>query len=206
MGGWDFALRDLRGRLECRPGVPVGRTARVSGITSAYQPGPSLHTSDDSPVLGFAHWALGMFSVQACRYGPESPLRQRHPARQRDGGCRVLLERSRPADQKDGRTHLAYKAEHAVDPETGAVVALTVQLADRGDTVSMTTTLAEAGCTVTELAGAGGTSGRGGTSGDGRRSRRGTGRGGQGVSQQAGARGPGPSIACLRTSRRCPCS
>ena len=54
---------------------------------------------------------------------------------------------------KDGRTHLAYKAEHAVDLETGAVVALTVQPADRGDTASMTNTLAEAGSTVTELAG-----------------------------------------------------
>ena len=60
---------------------------------------------------------------------------------------------ARITKMKDGRTHLAYKAEHAVDLETGAVVALTVQPADRGDTASMTTTLAEAGCTVTELAG-----------------------------------------------------
>ena len=54
---------------------------------------------------------------------------------------------------KDGRTHLAYKAEHAVDLETGAVVALTVQPADRGDTASLSATLAEAGCTATEMAG-----------------------------------------------------
>jgi transposase len=60
---------------------------------------------------------------------------------------------ARITKMKDGRTHLAYKAEHAVDLETGAVVALTVQPADRGDTVSMTATLAEAGSTVTELAG-----------------------------------------------------
>jgi transposase len=60
---------------------------------------------------------------------------------------------ARITKMKDGRTHLAYKAEHAVDLETGAVVALTVQPADRGDTVSLTSTLAEAGCTVTELAG-----------------------------------------------------
>jgi transposase len=60
---------------------------------------------------------------------------------------------ARITKMKDGRTHLAYKAEHAVDLDTGAVVALTVQPADRGDTVSMRTTLAEAGCTVTELAG-----------------------------------------------------
>ena len=53
---------------------------------------------------------------------------------------------------KDGRTHLAYKAEHAVDLEMGAV-ALTVQRANRGDTASMPATLAEAGCTVTGMAG-----------------------------------------------------
>ena len=35
---------------------------------------------------------------------------------------------------KDGRTHLAHKAEHAVDLDTGAIVAVTVQGADRGDT------------------------------------------------------------------------
>lgn len=44
---------------------------------------------------------------------------------------------------KDGRTHLAHKAEHAVDLETGAIVAVTVQPADRGDTTSLWTTLAE---------------------------------------------------------------
>jgi transposase len=45
---------------------------------------------------------------------------------------------------KDGRTHLAHKAEHAVDMETGAVVAVTLQPADRGDTTSLEETLEEA--------------------------------------------------------------
>ncbi len=38
---------------------------------------------------------------------------------------------------KDGRTHLAHKAEHAVDLETGAIVAVTVQGADQGDTTTL---------------------------------------------------------------------
>ena len=42
---------------------------------------------------------------------------------------------------KDGRTHLAHKAEHAVDLETGAVVGVTVQDADAGDTKTMSETL-----------------------------------------------------------------
>jgi transposase len=46
---------------------------------------------------------------------------------------------------KDGTTHLAHKAEHAVDLETGAVVAATLQGADQGDTTTLGRTVAEAG-------------------------------------------------------------
>jgi transposase len=42
---------------------------------------------------------------------------------------------------KDGRTHLAHKAEHAVDMETGAIVAVTVQDADEGDTTTIVDTV-----------------------------------------------------------------
>jgi len=42
---------------------------------------------------------------------------------------------------KDGRTHLAHKAEHAVDLQTGAIVAVTLQPADRGDTTSIEQTI-----------------------------------------------------------------
>ena len=45
---------------------------------------------------------------------------------------------------KAGRTHLAHKAEHAVDLETGAVVSVTVQDADDGDTTTMVETLSTA--------------------------------------------------------------
>jgi len=58
---------------------------------------------------------------------------------------------ARISKMKDGRTHLAHKAEHAVDMETGAVVAVTLQEADKGDTTTVKATLAEAGETVAEL-------------------------------------------------------
>jgi transposase len=45
---------------------------------------------------------------------------------------------------KDGRTHLAHKAEHAVDLDTGAIVGVTVQDADEGDTTTSRETLIEA--------------------------------------------------------------
>ena len=42
---------------------------------------------------------------------------------------------------KDGRTHLAYKAEHAVDLESEAIVATTVTFADQSDPQSGPVTL-----------------------------------------------------------------
>ena len=42
---------------------------------------------------------------------------------------------------KDGRTHLAHKAEHAIDLDSGAMVAVTLQGADRGDTTSLVETV-----------------------------------------------------------------
>ena len=49
------------------------------------------------------------------------------------------------AKMKDGRTHLAHKAEHAVDLETGALVAVTLHGADVGDTTSLLATALAAG-------------------------------------------------------------
>jgi transposase len=58
---------------------------------------------------------------------------------------------ARIAKMKDGTTHLAHKAEHAVDMETGAVIAVTLQAADLGDTTTMNETLAETAETVAHL-------------------------------------------------------
>src|SRR5260370_36564984 len=52
---------------------------------------------------------------------------------------------ARIAKMKDGSTHLAHKAEHAVDLSSGALLAVTLQGADQGDTTTMHQTLAEAG-------------------------------------------------------------
>jgi transposase len=54
---------------------------------------------------------------------------------------------------KDGRTHLAHKVEHAVDISSGAVVAVTVQSADAGDTATGGETLCEAGEQIATVAG-----------------------------------------------------
>jgi hypothetical protein len=54
-----------------------------------------------------------------------------------DGSCAKVTQ------IKDGRTHLADKAEHAVDLETGAIVTVTLQGADEGDTTTIVDTVTE---------------------------------------------------------------
>src|SRR5204863_6292167 len=65
-----------------------------------------------------------------------------------DGDARI-------AKMKDGRTHLAHKAEHAVDLDTGAVVAVTLQRADKGDTTRSDERRGGAGMPGPDQAGAG---------------------------------------------------
>ena len=50
----------------------------------------------------------------------------------------------RLGSREDGTTHLAYKPEHAVDLDTGAVVAAELHPADEGDTTTLSKTLAKA--------------------------------------------------------------
>jgi len=59
---------------------------------------------------------------------------------------------ARITKMKDGRTHLAHKAEHAVDMDTGALVAVTLQGADLGDTTTVHKTVASAKQNVSEAA------------------------------------------------------
>src|SRR5690348_18381177 len=66
------------------------------------------------------------------------------PHRRRQGKRPSTAEWASPTDPeakiaklKDRRTHLAYKPEHAVDLDTGAIVAAQVQAADRGGTAAL---------------------------------------------------------------------
>src|SRR5271157_2267406 len=60
---------------------------------------------------------------------------------------------ARIAKMKDGRTHLAHKVEHAVDFSSGAVVGVTLQPADAGDTATGRETVCEAGEQIATVAG-----------------------------------------------------
>jgi transposase len=58
---------------------------------------------------------------------------------------------ARIAKMKDGRTHLAHKAEHAVDMDSQAIAAVTLQPADRGDTESLGETVEAAVSNLLEV-------------------------------------------------------
>jgi transposase len=55
------------------------------------------------------------------------------------------------AKMKDGRTHFAYKNEHAVDLQSGAVIAAEIHAADQGDTSTVGETLGQASESLREL-------------------------------------------------------
>jgi hypothetical protein len=58
---------------------------------------------------------------------------------------------ARIARMKDGTTHLAYKPEHAVDLDTGAIVAAPIHAADEGDVATLPATLKAAAENLAEI-------------------------------------------------------
>ena len=91
--------------------------------------------------------------------GMENPTREQlarlDRKRKKKGSNQEWMSPSDPdariTKMKDGRTHLAHKAEHAVDLTSGALVALTLQAADQGDTTTIQQTLEEAQVAAREV-------------------------------------------------------
>ncbi|HET7441083.1 MAG TPA: transposase [Terriglobales bacterium] len=84
----------------------------------------------------------------------EAALRRMDRRRSKKGSNADWINPHDPEAQitrlKDGRTALAYKAEHAVDMDTGAIVAVTAHGGAAGDTASIQETLPAAGEAVAE--------------------------------------------------------
>ena len=84
--------------------------------------------------------------------GMENPTREQlarlDRKRKKKGSNQEWMSPSDPdariTKMKDGRTHLAHKAEHAVDLTSGALLAVTLQPANEGDTTTIHKTLQEA--------------------------------------------------------------
>lgn len=99
----------------------------------------------------------------ACAAGIEDPTREqvaRFDRKRKKKGSNDEWKHPKDPDaritkMKDGRTHLAHKAEHAVDLSSGAVLAVTVQAANEGDTATIHRTLAEAQAAALSITGHG---------------------------------------------------
>jgi len=91
--------------------------------------------------------------------GIENPTREQlarlDRKRKKKGSNQEWMSPSDPdariTKMKDGRTHLAHKAEHAVDLTSGALLAVTLQPANEGDTTTIHQTLAEAQTAAREI-------------------------------------------------------
>jgi len=91
--------------------------------------------------------------------GIENPTREQlarlDRKRKKKGSNQEWMSPSDPdariTKMKDGRTHLAHKAEHAVDLTSGALLALTLQPANEGDTTTIQQTLGEAQTAAREI-------------------------------------------------------
>jgi transposase len=91
--------------------------------------------------------------------GMENPSREQLARldRKKKGSNQEWMSPSDPdariTKMKDGRTHLAHKGEHAVDLTSGALLAVTLQPANEGDTTTIHKTLAEAQTAAREING-----------------------------------------------------
>jgi transposase len=89
--------------------------------------------------------------------GMENPSREQLARldRKKKGSNQEWMSPSDPdariTKRKDGRTHLAHKGEHAVDLTSGALLAVTLQPANEGDTTTIHKTLAEAQTAAREI-------------------------------------------------------
>ena len=144
---WVLGLLADRGLLK---GKRIGIDATTLEANAALR---SIVKRDDGQ--GYDEFLKGL----AQKSGIQTPTREelaRLDRKRKKKGCNQEWVNPHDRDaritkMKDGRTHLAHKAEHAVDMESGAVVAVTLQEAHRGDTTTVKETLAEAGETVAEL-------------------------------------------------------
>jgi len=128
-------------------GLVDGQTLAIDGTTlEANAAMRAIRRRDDGRK--YEEYLKGLAQAE----GIESPTREQlsrlDRKRKKKASNKDWMSPSDPdariAKMKDGRTHLAHKAEHAVDLASGAIVAVTVQAADQGDTTTVRKTLEEA--------------------------------------------------------------
>ena len=123
------------------PGLLKGKTVGIDATTLEANAALQRIVRRDT-CEGYDSFLRGMAAASGIPTPTRAELARLDRRRREKGSNKDWTHLKDPdAKMKDGRTHLAQKAEHAVDRETGAVVTITVQDASAGDTMTMVETL-----------------------------------------------------------------
>ena len=138
--GWVLALLNKSGLLS-------GKTLGVDSTTlEANAAMRAIVRRDDE--TGYEAWLVQLAQASGIATPTRADLAKLDRNRSKKGSNAEWVHPGDPeariARMKDGSTHMAHKREQAVDMEGGAVVAVTVQTMDGGDTASLPKTLDEA--------------------------------------------------------------
>ena len=145
---FDWVLSEV-----ARRGLLKGKTIGIDATTLEANAAMKSIVRRDSGE-GYEEFLRGL----AQESGIETPTREQlaklDRERPRKGSNQEWVNPNDPEAEitkmKDGRTHLAYKAEQAVDLETGAIVAVTAHGGATADTESIRATLPAAGEAIAE--------------------------------------------------------
>ena len=129
-----------------RQGLVKGKTVGIDATTlEANAAMRSIVRNDDGQ--GYEDFLTGLAKASGIETPTREDLakfdRQRKNKASNDDWHNPHDPDAKITKMKDGRTHLAHKQEHAVDMETGAVLAVTIQEADEGDTTTWRETVEE---------------------------------------------------------------
>jgi transposase len=141
-------------KLLSEEGLISGRTVSIDGTTlEANAAMRSIVRRDNGQ--GYDEYLKELAKAAGMENPTREQLARLDRKRKKKGSNQEWMSPSDPdariTKMKDGRTHLAHKAEHAVDLTSGALVALTLQAADQGDTTTIQQTLEEAQVAAREV-------------------------------------------------------
>jgi transposase len=136
-------------------GLLSGKTLSVDGTTLEANAAMRSIVRRDTGAT-YQEYLTGLAQASGVKTPSRAALARLDRRRKRKGSNDEWVSPADPdakiTKMKDGRTHLAHKAEHAVDLGSGAVVAVTIQDANAGDTSTIVKTLAEAEAQLNRLA------------------------------------------------------
>jgi transposase len=140
-------------RQVARAGLLKGKTIGIDATTLEANAAMKSIVRRDTEE-GYTEYLKRLAEAAGLEATDEAALRRMDRRRKKKGSNEEWVNPHDPEAEitrlKDGRTALAYKAEHGVDMNTGAIVAVTTHGGAVGDTTSVQETLPAAGEAVAE--------------------------------------------------------